>query len=336
MFIYCLTNRLNGKRYVGQTRRENPMDRVKEHEEHARRPCHRKSKHPLYEAIRKQGWDTFEVSILEQVKRFEQLAPRETHWIQTLGTLEPNGYNAMLVANQSPITSIRVRRAIGNANHRIRRGTTTPYKGVSQHGKAIRVCIQKDGVSYIKTRGLKTLEDAAVYHDKLALYLYGDDAVVNFPDRRYSQQELDQHMGEHRKPTKTSSFIGVHWANGDQRWHSSVNDAQFGKGRTKTLKMHKTEVEAAECRDLAVIHYGIEAPLNFPDRREEFLARLRDNPTLFRKRRLTLKRNVKKSYNRYEGRFTHLGKSVACGRFDTEDEAFAAVQAKKRELGIPC
>ena len=83
--IYCITNKINGKKYIGQTIE----------------PKVRKRKHfsgttdaPLLKrAIEKYGADNFEWCILEDNISYDKLDIREIHYIKHHNTLKPNGYN---------------------------------------------------------------------------------------------------------------------------------------------------------------------------------------------------------------------------------------------------
>ncbi|MBD3878755.1 MAG: GIY-YIG nuclease family protein [Quinella sp. 1Q5] len=80
--IYKITNTLNGKPYVGKTKRSTEV-RFKEHV---------KEKTYIGKAMRKYGIESFTVEVLEECP-VEKLNEREIFWIATLGSKAPNGYN---------------------------------------------------------------------------------------------------------------------------------------------------------------------------------------------------------------------------------------------------
>ena len=87
--IYCITNQINGKQYVGKTissveRRflEHKNDRL------------RFSERPLYRAMNKYGVENFTIETLEECD-YKILSEREMYWISQKGTYH-NGYNATL------------------------------------------------------------------------------------------------------------------------------------------------------------------------------------------------------------------------------------------------
>lgn len=87
--IYMITNKLDGKKYIGQTKRDNPQIRIKEHlyeASNTNRNLH------LYNAIRKYGIENFEITILESNLEESELDKLEMYYIGKYDTLE-NGYN---------------------------------------------------------------------------------------------------------------------------------------------------------------------------------------------------------------------------------------------------
>lgn len=90
--IYCITNLINNKMYIGQTSRT-WQERWKDHLESAR---DLNNQRPLYRAMRKYGIENFSFSIIENCPN-DKLNEREQYWInekQTWIAEHPNsGYN---------------------------------------------------------------------------------------------------------------------------------------------------------------------------------------------------------------------------------------------------
>ena len=90
-YIYSITNKLNGKKYIGKTVGEIEK-RWREHiRDSKKRRC---EKRPLYSAMRKYGESNFFVEQIEECAD-AKLSEREKYWIQKYNTYK-NGYNATL------------------------------------------------------------------------------------------------------------------------------------------------------------------------------------------------------------------------------------------------
>lgn len=90
-FIYCITNNINGSKYIGKTTRT-IEERFQEHKRDAYRE--KTEIRPLYRAMRKYGPENFSITLIEKVE-LSQLEEREKHWIEYYDTYS-NGYNATL------------------------------------------------------------------------------------------------------------------------------------------------------------------------------------------------------------------------------------------------
>ena len=88
MRIYKITNTINGKQYVGQTK-TTVVKRFSSHIRDARFG----STSAIHSAIRKYGKDAFTIEPLEECESFEALDQAEKKWIADLNTIAPNGYN---------------------------------------------------------------------------------------------------------------------------------------------------------------------------------------------------------------------------------------------------
>lgn len=85
--IYCYTNKITGKKYVGQTCKSLA-------ERAGRNGCHYIIKNGAFgNSIKKYGWESFVPEVLEDGLTLEEANEREQYWISELNTLVPNGYN---------------------------------------------------------------------------------------------------------------------------------------------------------------------------------------------------------------------------------------------------
>lgn len=88
--IYCIENKINGKKYVGQTK-NTPEHRLKVHIANSKRGISTK----LYKDMNMYGDENFKVSTLEEDIEDYNLNAREQHWIRILDT-----YNKGLNGNK--------------------------------------------------------------------------------------------------------------------------------------------------------------------------------------------------------------------------------------------
>lgn len=91
-YLYCLTNKINGKKYIGRT--NNVRVRKNQHKNDSFNVnCPRKYKTALAAAIRKYGWDNFNFEVLEENESFIYINELEKKFIKEMNTRSPNGYN---------------------------------------------------------------------------------------------------------------------------------------------------------------------------------------------------------------------------------------------------
>lgn len=77
MYIYRITNTINGKVYIGQTIQKNPKMRWYDHLSHARRG----TKSHLYDSIRKYGVEAFTWEVIDQATSIDELNNKEEKWV---------------------------------------------------------------------------------------------------------------------------------------------------------------------------------------------------------------------------------------------------------------
>lgn len=89
--IYCFINKINGKKYIGQT--INPNQRYKQHKSSAFNKTDKEYNSLFHRAIRKYGWNNFDYKILQTAKTIEELNRLEIFYIANLNSQTPKGYN---------------------------------------------------------------------------------------------------------------------------------------------------------------------------------------------------------------------------------------------------
>ena len=91
--IYCFTNQINGKKYIGSTIQA-PNIRYNQHIYNATHENAHQYNYPLYQAIRKYGIDNFTFEVIYQTEcSEEEIRLVEADYIHEFNTILPNGYN---------------------------------------------------------------------------------------------------------------------------------------------------------------------------------------------------------------------------------------------------
>ena len=211
MVIYQITNLTNGKLYIGLTTKT-AEERWKEHVYLA---VKRNSQFAIHRAITKYGQESFQIETIDTAENLDDLINKETKWIETLDTMNPaKGYNMVrqdlhlkhfsdeVKAKISATNKKRAadmepaaKAALYDASSKTRQGMVRKglYVGVNKNPKYPSYAMH---ISYRGKRyRLACLdpEEAAEAYDKLALYLYGTDAKLNFPDKKdlYLAEDLE-------------------------------------------------------------------------------------------------------------------------------------------------
>lgn len=99
MVIYTITNKINGKKYVGRTVRSINL-RIDGHKAAYKQGV----RYKLYDAVREAGgWDNFEVEVIDSsAKTEEELNALEAYYIEKFDTIN-NGYNMIPGGDYNPM-----------------------------------------------------------------------------------------------------------------------------------------------------------------------------------------------------------------------------------------
>lgn len=90
--IYCYTNKINGKKYIGQT--INPQLRYNAHKSNYQNPNHTEYNSLIHKAFRKYGFNNFTYEVLvKDIDDINVLNELEIYYIKKFNCQTPNGYN---------------------------------------------------------------------------------------------------------------------------------------------------------------------------------------------------------------------------------------------------
>ena len=97
LFIYKITNKLNGKAYIGKTTKE-PSWRWKRHL-HDNRPG-------IGQIIREFGKDNFTFEVIHTAESLDELECMEIQYIKRYNTFHPDGYNLTTGGNNGKYSEL--------------------------------------------------------------------------------------------------------------------------------------------------------------------------------------------------------------------------------------
>jgi group I intron endonuclease len=115
MFVYKITNKINGKCYIGQTRRS-VYQRFKGHKFDSRKCVN----NPLYKDFHKYGVEIFYIEQIGSYSSYEELNDAEVYFISWYNCMSPNGYNLTSGGNAQKTISNETRRRQSEAKKGMR------------------------------------------------------------------------------------------------------------------------------------------------------------------------------------------------------------------------
>lgn len=134
--IYKITNMLNNKAYIGQSK--DIYVRWKNHKSDAFNKLSEVYNYPLYRAIRKYGIENFQFDIIERCE-YSKLNERELYYIKKFNTLSGNGYNQVLPGQGgTTLTPKIIEKIILELKHNVTETTDEIGKKFNVSGRTIR------------------------------------------------------------------------------------------------------------------------------------------------------------------------------------------------------
>jgi len=172
-YIYKITNLVNNKIYIGRTTAKNAQRRWNEHKSKSKKP-----RTLIEKALNKYGIINFKFEIIDQTDR-QHLPTLESEYIIKLNCLSPNGYNLEVYQPDRILTEgAKNRIQISNQGKIKSKNKSSEYIGVYKAGPSFICEIAFNRKKYKKTFNSEL--KAAIAYDKMALFLYGSQAKINF------------------------------------------------------------------------------------------------------------------------------------------------------------
>ena len=155
--MYLINNKINGKKYVGQTIRK-PQDRLKYHMWQDACPA-------LHRAILKHGIENFSILTLRVCSTREEMDSLESFYVKSLNTKVPNGYN---IADGGH--SAGAHKCLEETKQKIRKARIG-MKFSAEHCRNLSLSHKGKGLGNTLRKGL-----APVNKGKIGLYKHSDSA----------------------------------------------------------------------------------------------------------------------------------------------------------------
>ena len=266
MVIYKITNKINGKIYIGKTVNR-PALRFTGHKSDARYG----SNLPLHRAMMKYGFDCFDFEVIDTAESDEELKAKEFKWIRDLNSrVDGNGYNISYgdeddnprVGESAIIKAISTRKVNTSKNYigvrfykdKKRWGFATNFKGKK-----------------VELKRYASEKDAAIGRDIKLCELWADDEIckkiMNFPELLpdIRANKVEDPLGDRKIAEKIANYKGVGVCHMNGKWEATV----VYKQKRYRITSFETQEEAAEMADWIKVSNDIPSELNFP--RERYL-----------------------------------------------------------------
>lgn len=249
-YIYLITNKINGKQYVGKTIRTIKV-RFDNH-------C-RNERQVISKAIKKYGKENFIVQELAITYNKKELKFLEELYISWFETLAPKGYNIMKISGGFEKHSEETKEKLSIINAEPIRLKANRKQGLRNRGKTscklktskyIGVHLKKNKyISAICYNGKriplgaynKEIEAAKAY-DLKALELFGYDCILNFSELREDYINGKIRIKRNKQEPK-SGIKGIWFSNQCNKWFLKYFDKESLKERCKFFTTLEEAVE---------------------------------------------------------------------------------------------
>lgn len=251
--IYTITNKVNNKQYIGQTKAKKPKNRFNSHvyEANTENPSMLISR-----AIKKYGRDNFNFEIVYYLTENENLTEIEGIYINKYNSLHPNGYNLKEIDNSNHVHSKETKDKISKIKKQKKYIEISSVNGKKSRGRKFElssskfVGVIKDGCRYKayinnkkKTKWIGSFlneVDAAIARDIAEIQHNKSSTVLNFPENisKYLNNDIfiqkvipNTIIPSNKK--SPSSVVGVHYDNTRKKWVFERKGFKFKSFKTQ-------------------------------------------------------------------------------------------------------
>jgi group I intron endonuclease len=237
MYIYCIENKVNGKKYVGQTSKSIER-RFREHIKKAKT----EDRQAIHDAIRKHGAENFSVSLLELIDSYESALEREMYWVRELQT-KTDGYNETDGGEGSYgrcVSEVTKQKHRKNAIKRYEDGFATVISD------SIKKLHNERGLNYWSEEGLKKMKKTLYPPDFTGKRMNAKEVV----EKRTASMRNSKLMGKYERSKETrkklsdsrkGKFLGK-----DNPMSSEENRKKVGESKIGRKKMYSPEKTEAK------------------------------------------------------------------------------------------
>ncbi len=282
--IYRILNLITRKYYIGRTCCAGGLkNRWSIHIAHAIYNYNEAPKTYIANTIKKYGKENFEIKQIHEAKSFDEMIALENFYIKYYKSTDPKyGYNIEEYdeSNKKILDdSTRNKMANNTRNRRFNESkfSKNKYRNVyfsntdrKHNPKPWSLRIKKLDQMFIKR--FETEELAAEASDKLSIFLYGKESVLNFPEKLdyYLSCDLKKYADSvaYRKPTK-SKYINVTQQKNSTKWMARIC---IGNNKRVLLGFFNTEEEAAIAHDKVefLLNGKDSKKINFPEKLKDY------------------------------------------------------------------
>ena len=274
MIIYKITNKVNGKIYIGKTKNK-LNSRWNGHKTTA---LTRKTDTCISRSIRKYGVDNFEIIQIDTATTLSELKRKEYYWIKHYNSTDKNiGYNIqygdaednMIISEDTKVKLVEsIKR--NKINGCLKKGSSimkTVYIGVHylMEKRLWSYSITFNGKKICQKR-YETDKYAAIGRDIKLLELFNESIAIqlmNFPENleQYKSGTIKDTQRPLLIPKRKSKYKGALYEKFVDRWTAAIiyKQKKYKKG---TFAL---EEEAAEMADYIRLTNNIGGELNFPN-----------------------------------------------------------------------